>query len=129
MPRKRYVELDHVLCHLKERRVVLEDRPTRYKFGTRNYGEVSDNWYNRADGDKWDVFAPGYENALPTGRAYRVAGVMGVLLLANGNHKIAVRLHSPGYDPQRARREVADYVRRYTAGVGVRGEWWPVTSV
>lgn len=133
MPRKRYVGLAHVLRHLDgdgatEHRVYLENRPERYNFGARNYGEVCANWHNRADGDKWDVFAPGYDHTLPVDCTYAVEGVLGVLRLDNGNHKIAVRLRARGYDAERARREIEHYVHRYTTRVRVRGEWHPLSA-
>ena len=123
MPRA-YVELADVLAHLPAAHVVFERRPRRYKFGALSYGEVP-GWYNRADGDPWDVFAPGYRRPLPTGRPYRVAGVLGHLALENGNHKIAVRLDVPGYDGRRAAREIARYAAAYTQGTGVAGTWQP----
>ena len=131
MPRKRYVGLGYVLRRFDgamEHRVLMEDRPARYKFGAKNYGEVCANWHNPADGDKWDVFAPGYDHTLPVDCIYVVEGVLGVLVLDNGNHKIAVRLRAPGYDAARAKREIEHYVRRYTSGVRVRGRWHPLTS-
>ena len=117
--RRAYVPFEHVMAHLVGRRVVFEHRPTRYMFGARNYGEVV-GWRNRADGDCWDVFAPGYERRLPMGRAFAVGSVLGVLLLDNGNHKIAVRLRDDdaeagGYDAARAAAETARYCRTYTA--------------
>ena len=44
--------------------VRLEARPARWMFGCLNYGEVCAEWRNEADGDRWDVFAPGLERAL-----------------------------------------------------------------
>ena len=91
----------------------LESRPPRYLFGTKNYGEVRGGWYNRADGDPWDIFVPGYDHALPRRTPLQVADVLGVLMLENGNHKIAVRVPVAGYSSDRARREIRTYVHRY----------------
>ena len=117
------VSLDHVLVHATAHRAVFESRPRRYMFGCRNYGDIP-GLVNAADGDPWDVFAPGYEwRALAVGRPYRIRSVMGVYLLANGNHKIAIRVHAPGYDEDRARREIERFCRAYTRGTGVPGVW------
>lgn len=121
--RKNYVSLAQVLRELRNgRKVVLEKRPARFMFGTRNYGDVP-GLDNRADGDPWDVFAPGYDRALPTGRRYRCLGVLGVYKLHNGNHKIAVRIGEPGFDGAEAQREIDAYCRQYTRKTGVPGKW------
>lgn len=113
-----FVTLETVLGHLAGGRsqVVFDARPRKYKFGTRNYGEVAHEWRNAADGDRWDVFAPGLPRALPTGRPFRVRAVLGVLWLPNGNHKIAVRLAADQglYNETRAREETARFVNEYT---------------
>ena len=101
--------------------VVLENRPMRYMFGTLNYGEVP-GCRNAADGDCWDVFAPGYAHRLPF-TAYDVTDVIGVLWIENGNHKIAVRLDAPGYDATRAEREIQRYARTYLKHMRLRGRW------
>jgi hypothetical protein len=116
--------LPQVVAQLPGRAVVLQPRPRRYKFGALNYGEVVDEWYNAADGDKWDVFAPGLARELPTGVPYHVAEVLGHLRLLNGNHKIAVRLADVrGYDAAAATREIAAFEARYTRRVRVPGRF------
>ena len=77
----------------------------------------------RSDGDKWDVVAPGIARRLPFDRPIRCAAVLGILLLENGNHKIAVRVDTDAYCARRARREMREYARRYTAFTGVRGRF------
>ena len=108
--------------------VVFEDRPTKYLFGTLNYGDVVPPYINGADGDPWDVFAPGYDMRLSFERTYLVSGVMGVFHLENGNHKIAVRLREPGFDPLRAEAEIETYCRDYSRHTGVRGRFLPDAS-
>ena len=118
--------MQHVLNHIvgnTDHPVVLEYRPERFLFGTKNYGEVRGGWYNRADGDPWDVFVPGYNCALPRRQPMEVADVLGVLMLENGNHKIAVRVPVSGYSTNRAKREIRTYVHRYTTELRKPGMW------
>lgn len=123
-----YVDLETVLRDLPDhptQRIVFERRPALFKFGARNYGDVP-GWYNRADGDPWDVFAPGYDRTLPYNRPFRVRRVLGYLRLENGNHKIAVRLDdddAPGYDATRATHEIRNYVFTYTTATRKLGRW------
>ena len=119
--------LEYVLALIASGRAVaaLENRPLRYTFGTLNYGDIP-HTLNAADGDPWDVFVPGYEARLPTKREYAIASAIGILQLANGNHKIAVRLkHAPQryrFDAHRAQIEMRRYAERYTTHVGVNGK-------
>ena len=101
--------------------IKLEKRPKRYMFGCLNYGDMP-GFRNDADGDPWDVFAPGYESTLPF-RIYTSTGVLGALVLNNGNHKIAVTIDHPGYDHKRATAEIKRYCRMYCRRVGVAGRW------
>lgn len=120
---RRFVDLGHVLRRLPGKSVRLEPRPARWKFGCLNYGEVAENWHNAADGDRWDVFAPGYEAPLPTNTLYTVREVLGILKLENGNHKIAVRIATPGYRADRADREVGCFAQEYTRRMRLRGRY------
>ena len=119
----RYVDLATVLQEVEA--VNLEPRAAKWMFGSVNYGEVWGNLYNPADGDRYDVFAPGYATRLPTGsdRRYRVRDILGVLEMENGNHKIAVHLDVPGYDAARARAEIHRYGHEYTRRMRRHGVW------
>ena len=110
--------------------IVLEHRPKRYKFGCLNYGEVVPEWINPADNDRYDVFAPGYDSPLPVQQPYRVTAILGVLRLANCNHKIAVLIDVPGYDDRRAREEIRQFCAQYTRRMRVRGSftWFETAS-
>ena len=57
----------------------MEKRPKKYKFGSKNYGEIP-GWINKSDGDPWDVFAPGYAYDLKINKQYKIKSVIGVLL-------------------------------------------------
>ena len=117
----RFVDLATALHELEC--VKLEYRPVRWMFGCTNYGEVYGNLYNPADGDRYDVFAPGYATRLPTGVVYRVRDILGVLEMSNGNHKIAVRLDVGGYDAARAQTEILRYCHEYTRRMRRHGVW------
>lgn len=122
MPRKRYYTIDYTLSALPALFVAFEDRPQKYMFGCNNYGEVP-GFYNVADGDAWDVFAPGYAfKQLRTDVCYKVRCIIGYLKLQNGNHKIAVRLHENGYCGQSSAEEIERYCKVYTKRV-CKGEW------
>jgi len=66
----------------------LEERPTRYMFGTNNYGEII-NTINPSDGDPWDIIVPGYEK-LEINKEYKIKKLEGVIEMPNGNHKLIV---------------------------------------
>lgn len=122
MPRN-FVTLNYVLRNAHTIR--FEDRPEKYKFGTKNYGDIP-GLYNKSDGDPWDVFAPGYSYTLSTSNSYRIKKILGILLLENGNHKIAVKLYAsqaPGFNYKRAMKEIDTYCSKYTRGMRLRGEY------
>lgn len=127
MSRRNFVDLSYVLNHLPCANVTLQPRPKKWMFGTLNYGEVESNWFNRADGDRWDIFAPGYESTIAAG-SYRCTSVLGVFILSNGNHKIAVRIDHPGFSQSRSRSEVRRYVQQYCKRMGLAGSWCSLTS-
>jgi len=100
---------------------VFEDRPQRYLFGALNYGDIPGT-RNAGDGDPWDVVAPGLGRRLPFGKPYTISKVLGMLVLENGNTKLAVRLRSvKGFDAAEARAEMRRYARGYMAHTGVKG--------
>lgn len=111
-------------------KAVFEHRPHCAMFGTKNYGDIrntGDTQYmiNPADNDPWDVFAPGYNFKLKLKRRYRIKDVIGVLFLKNGNHKIAIRVNVPGFDEERALKEIELYCTTYMEKVRKKGEWIP----
>lgn len=117
------VAFDEVIQALRRKhKVVFERRPQRWMFGTLNYGDVP-GLVNAADGDPWDVFAPGYSYSLPVSKNYSCKSVIGALVLENGNHKIAVRLYADGFDEQRANDEIRIYCERYQKKTRKRGVW------
>ena len=119
-----FKEFRYVIRNIKKFRCVLEDRPKRYMFGCNNYGDIP-GVYNRADGDPWDIFAPGYNyKELKINREYRIKRVIGYLKLDDGNHKIAVLVYVPGYSKRKAINEIRRYTEQYTQRV-IDGEWVP----
>lgn len=133
---RRFYRSEHVLRNLITNTNIpirLEYRPSRYMFGLLNYGEIP-GYYNRADKDPWDVFAPGYKRRLEC-KAYQVTRVLGVLWMSNGNHKIAVRVDAPGFDEAASRKEIDLYERTYVCKMqrrrdmrGLKGEYRPISS-
>lgn len=101
---------------------IMEKRPKKYKFGTKNYGEIP-GWINKADGDPWDVFVPGYGYDLKINKNYKIKSVIGVFELKDGNHKIAVKLYVPGYCEMNAYRDIATYCQRYSNYTGISGKF------
>lgn len=100
---------------------VFEQRPKKYKFGTHNYGEIP-KWYNHADGDPWDIFAPGYNNNLMTNKPYYIDKIVGVFVLEDGNHKIAVRLKNiPIHSKQYEQNIIDKYIKNYSGYTKIKG--------
>ena len=46
-------------------------------------------------------------------RRYKIRNALGIIFLANGNHKIAVRLHKKGFNATAARTEMIRYCKNY----------------
>ena len=91
-----YKTFNYVIKEILNRKPVycmFENRNKKYLFGIKNYGEIP-KWYNKADGDPWDIFAPGYNSHLQYNVMYKISKIVGVFFLNNGNHKIAVRLQN-----------------------------------
>lgn len=93
-------------------KIVLEERPLKYMFGAKNYGEIP-GLTNASDGDPWDVLVPGLSRRLPTGHPHVVKRVLGIFLLENGNHKICVSIYGTNFDAARAAEEIKKYVDQY----------------
>jgi len=104
----------------------LENRPTRYKFGTKNYGEVF-KYINPADGDRWDVIVPGYDN-LPINKKFKIISLQGVFLLENGNHKLIVDILSPYDKSSNFWKEVKNYAKNYKQHSKLRGKLIRLTN-
>ena len=74
-----------------EKTMIRIDKGRKNTYGVQNYGEIM-YLMNPSDGDLWDVFVPGVDEPLDTNTIYEVSDVHGVMLVPNGNHKIAVSL-------------------------------------
>ncbi len=109
--------------------LVIEDRVS---FGFRTYGidnhaEFID-YMNPHDNCLWDAIIPGYEHRLKPDSRYKSQKIIGMLLLSDGNHKIAVRVNKPGYDKSKAKKDIKTYVNNYLSSYLARkkhsrGEW------
>ena len=111
--------IEYILNNIQEfnikkfTRVKLEQRPTKYMFGTNNYGEILDT-LNPSDGDPWDVIVPGY-SAFNTDSIYNISQFEGVIIMPNGNHKLIVDIETnlqrnPYYE---IRNEIFTYRKLY----------------
>jgi hypothetical protein len=96
---------------------VMERRSNKY--GVPNYGEIR-GFKNPSDGDCWDIFVPGYDTPLPCYQSFGVERLLGVVMVPNGNHKLAVRLCAPQlpdgivFQEDLVERQVQRFVRRYS---------------
>ena len=81
--------------------------------GVLNYGEVI-GFRNRSDGDRWDVFVPGIDGALPQYEPFKLVGVLGVMLIKGGNHKLCVELEGrPPVSRERVNADIAKFKEVY----------------
>ena len=110
--KEKFVSLGYVLQYYKNYNAVLEYRPEKYMFGTNNYGEIV-GLKNRADGDRWDIFIPGYDSKLEIGKETKIIKIIGFLYLNNGNHKIAICVNEKGFNKQTCQAEIAEYTQTY----------------
>ena len=121
-----YQNINFVLSNITnsdDYKAVFERRPRRYMFCCNNYGDIP-GLLNRADSDPWDCFAPGYDfRELEIGKRYRVKEILGYYKLKNGNHKIAIRVYVPGFDADKAKKEIKKFCSKYTQGTHVEGTW------
>ena len=101
---------------------VFENRKKQFKFSINNYGDIP-GMYNKADGDPWDVFAPGYTKELPHGKLYQIKEIIGILFLENGNHKIAVSLYAPGFKESLVEKHVKSYGEKYCNYTKIKGHF------
>lgn len=99
---------------------VFEYRPRKYMFGLNNYGDIP-KMINKADGDPWDVFAPG-QKKMDIGKKYKIKKCLGILFLSDGNHKIAVDV-TGNVDTQKALDEIDVYVKLYCDYVEITGHF------
>ena len=107
--------LKDVLLHLDSGEAIVrfEERPTEFLYGVENYGEVLGH-RNSADGDLWDVFAPGYEKLERSPVNFGVESIIGMLKLSDGNHKIAVKLKGKlRHNKAKAKTEIDNFCNGY----------------
>ena len=102
--------------------VQLEQRPKKYMFGLKHYGEIPKT-INKADGDPWDVAVPGY-NSLPIGKKLKMKKLIGVLLLANGNHKLFIDVFTnQKRNHMQAKKEIDTYQKKYCKYTKIPGKY------
>jgi inorganic pyrophosphatase len=134
MENPRFTEIETVIKKLPNSNinmVFLEYRPVKWMFGVKNYGEIrnikniNETYINKADGDPFDVFVPGYNRKLKLDTSYKVKNILGIFWLKNGNHKIAVGLYVPGFDYNTAIQQIKSYCTKYSTTLKKEGWWIP----
>ena len=91
-------------------------------FSIKNYGDIPE-FYNKADGDPWDIFAPGYTYELPIERLYQIKHIIGIYVLENGNHKIAIRVFVPGFNKNIVDKQIKTYCNNYSKLTKIKGRF------
>ena len=121
---KKYYTLNQIIKLINNGKMhcVFENRKKQFKFSINNYGDIPGK-YNKADGDPWDVFAPGYTKELPHGKFYQINKIIGILFLKNGNHKIAVSLYAPGFKDSLVEKHVNSYGEKYCNYTKIQGHF------
>ncbi len=77
-----------------------------------NYGEIQE-FVNAADGDKWDVFVPGFKFPLNKNKIYSIQRILGVILFDNGNHKLVVHLEHTHPNRSLTQTHIQHFIRKY----------------
>jgi len=113
--------MTHLEKHPNHNKCVFQPRPKKFKFGVENYGEIK-YWLNAADGDPWDVFAPTHVK-LKTKTEYTISTVIGVYILQDGNHKIAVRITDIPYELKSEKDYIERFCKGYTAFTHIPGKF------
>lgn len=106
-----YVSLEEMISVIRTRPVQAIVQKRRH-FNTFCYGELI-GYKNDADRMRWDCIVVGYDRPIPKMVPVSVTGVFGIVFTETRNHKLAVRVDLPGFDPQRAFREAVDFTQKY----------------
>ena len=113
---RKFVEFDKLLVELgrkkSKQKILIEKRPIKYEYGIANQGEIVGYW-NDSDGDMWDAIMPGYPKRLQPGKQYHLKKIDGIVMLADGNHKLIIKLYLGNYDEIQAKKEIDRYLRVY----------------
>jgi hypothetical protein len=117
------------LLHKQNFIVEIEDR---VKLGYNTYGMNNHaefiKYLNPHDNCLWDAIIPGYRKKLKGGGRYNTTDIIGVYYLANGNHKIAVKIDKDGYDSNKSKKDIVRYIKSYKKKIPVYGEWFNLSG-
>lgn len=107
---------DKGLCEVSidDRSVVMDSRGGGSREGLKNYGEIV-GFRNRADGDRWDIVAPGLEEQLTAGSRHRLSKLLGVIMIKGGNHKLVVALNGARPDGEKVNEDIRKFIDTYSA--------------
>lgn len=107
---------DKGLCEIiiDDRSVVTDSRGGGSREGLKNYGEIV-GFRNRADGDRWDIVAPGLDEQLTAGSRHRLSKLLGVIMIKGGNHKLVVALNGARPDGEKVNEDIRKFIDTYSA--------------
>jgi len=60
---------------------------------------------------------------LPVSQQFSISSIIGVFMLDNGNHKIAVRIKDVPYDASSGKKYITKFCEGYTKCTGVHGKF------
>jgi len=84
--------------------------------GSRNHAEFI-SYMNKSDNDAWDIIVPGYSVNLPKDRYFMSNNIIAVYELPNNNNKFFMKINYPGYNEEKALKEINTYVKNYEKNI------------
>jgi hypothetical protein len=118
----------NLLMNKKSFEVEIEDRVAlrRNTYKMNNHAEFID-YHNPHDNCFWDAVIPGYSKRLKGGQRFKTKDIIGVYVLDNGNHKVAIKLDSCPkgytYSKKKAQSDMKRYITIYKNKIPVQGRW------
>ena len=102
------------LLKTKKLKIVIEKRKEKglNMHGARNHAEFI-SYINESDYDPWDVIVPGYLLDLPKDKHFMSNDIIAIYELPNNNNKFFMRINYPGYNQEKALKEIKNYVKTY----------------
>ena len=98
----------------KKFKIIMEDRE---KLGYRNYGVLNHaefvEYMNPHDNCLWDIIIPGYSYKI-TPKIHYIDNIVGYIWVANGNHKIIVKLDYPQFSQLQFAEEIIQFILTYS---------------
>tara|TARA_B100000575_G_C23134334_1_gene658596 strand:- start:2179 stop:2586 length:408 start_codon:yes stop_codon:yes gene_type:complete len=108
--------------------IEIEDRVSlkRNTYKMNNHAEFID-YHNPHDNCYWDAVIPGYNKKFKGTDKFNTSKIIGVYVLDNGNHKVAVQINSAPkgyiYSEKKAITDMKRYITTYKKKIPVSGKW------